>query len=89
LITRINFELTLGGFEMDFEDGEIRFRTSMPLASPDVPHEVVGHLVFSNLQTVDRFFGSLMRVIYGDSSPKVALAPEQTQKEPTPRFELN
>jgi hypothetical protein len=89
LLTRINFGLALGCFEMDFEDGEIRFRTSIPLVSEDVSPEMVEHLVFSNLSTVDRFFGAIMSVIHADVSPKAALNPAAARIRSTARFELN
>jgi hypothetical protein len=34
LLTRINFELALGCFEMNLADGEIRFRTSVAIPAP-------------------------------------------------------
>lgn len=89
LLTRINFGLTHGCFEMDFEDGEIRFRTSIPLASVEVSPELVEHVVFSNLCTVDRLFGAIMKVLYADVSPKSALKPATAKKPSTSRFELN
>jgi hypothetical protein len=86
LLARINFGLTHGCFELDFDDGEVRFRTSVRLTD-DVPAELVDHLVFSNLCTVDRFFGAIMKVLYADANPKAALEPA---KEPSrARFELN
>ena len=78
----------LGCFELDFEDGEIGFRTSVPLTG-EVPSELVEHLVFSNLCTVDHFFGAIMKVLYADISPKSALNPGK-RKNPSPaRFELS
>lgn len=87
LLTRINFGLTHGCFEMDFEDGEVRFRTSVPLTG-DVPPELVEHLVFSNLCTVDRFFGAIMKVLYADAAPKTVLRPAAETPSHS-RFELN
>jgi len=89
LLTRINYGLTQGCFEMDFEDGEIRFRTSIPLASDAGSLELVEHLVFSNLCTVDRFFGAIMKMLYAEVSPKTALKPATARKPSTSRFELN
>lgn len=88
MLTRINYGLTHGCFEMDFEDGEIRYRTSVPLASEDVSPELVEHLVFSNLCTVDRFFGAIMKVLYANAAPKTALKPAE-EKPSRARFELN
>ncbi len=88
MLTRINYGLTHGCFEMDFEDGEIRYRTSVPLASEDLSPELVEHLVFSNLCTVDRFFGAIMKVLYANAAPKTALKPAE-EKPSRARFELN
>jgi hypothetical protein len=87
LLTRINFGLTHGCSEMDFEDGEIRFRTSVP-STDEVPSELIEHLAFSNLWTVDRFFGTIMKVLYTDAAPKAALKPAE-KKASRSRFELN
>ena len=89
LLTRINFGLTHGCFEMDLSDGEIRYRTSAPLASADVSPGLVEHLVFSNICTVDRFFGAIMKVIYAGVSPASAMNPVEAKKSSRPRFELN
>lgn len=88
LLTRINFQLTLGCFEMDFEDGEIRFRTSVPVVGY-VPSGLIEHLVFSNLCTVDRFFEAIMKVIYSGVSPAFAMNAVKAKKSPMSRFELN
>jgi len=88
LLTRINYGLSHGCFEMDVEDGEVRFRTTLPLVSPQASPELVEHLVFSNLHAVDHFFGAIMQVLYAGVSPKAALkAP--ASPEPAPRFQLN
>lgn len=89
LLTRINFGLTHGCFEMDFADGEVRYRTSAPLASAEASPELVEHLVFSNLCTVDRFFGVIMKVIYAGVSPASAMNPVKAKRPSTSRFELN
>ena len=88
LLTRINYGLNQGCFEMDFEDGEVRFRTTLPLASPDASPELVEHLVFTNLFAVDHFFGAIMQVLYAGVSPKDALA-TTSSPAPTPRLQLN
>jgi hypothetical protein len=89
LLAPINSGLTHGCFEMDFEDGEIRYRTSLPLASADVLPELVESVVFSNLCTVDRFFGPIMKVLYAEVSPRAALRSASVRKPSTSRFQLN
>jgi len=47
LLTRINYDLLHGCFEMDFEDGEIRFRTSIGALDLPIAPKQVEHLIFS------------------------------------------
>jgi hypothetical protein len=89
LLTRINFGLTHGCFELDFEDGEIRYRTCVPILNGQLAPQAVEYLVFTNLFAVDRFFAPIMKVVFADVSPKEALRPAKTQYEVHSRFELN
>jgi len=89
LLTRINYNLTHGCFEMDFEDGEIRFRTSVALGEEPPSAETVDHLVFRNLCVVDQLIATVTNVVYGQVSPKAALATPAAEIPATPRFELN
>jgi hypothetical protein len=71
-INRINQRLVFGNFEMDPEDGEIRFRTTVeaPSTMDDTLFDRVFH---SNLSAADRYFPALMAVAYGNSAPASVL----------------
>ncbi len=89
LLNRINFGLTHGCFELDFDDGEIRYRTCVPVLEGQLAPQAVEYLVFTNLFAVDRFFASIMKVVFADISPKEALRPANTHPATQARFELN
>jgi len=89
LLSRINFGLTHGCFELDFDDGEIRFRTCIPVLEGQVPPKAIEYLILTNLFTVDRFFGAIMKVIFSEACPKQALRPAKAQSGTKSRFELN
>lgn len=91
LLSRLNFELSLGCFEMNHEDGEIRFRTSIVLPAADITSGIVEHLLRSNLAIVDQRLKPIMAVLYANTTPADALKPqdEKTESTPEPRFELN
>ncbi len=90
LLTRINYQLSHGCYELDFEDGELRFRTSIPAVSGEVQGELLEYLVFANLCTFDAHFGTIMQVLFTETSPKNALEkPKAKKKQHKPRFELN
>lgn len=52
LITRLNCSLFLGNFEMDFDDGELRFRTSI-IGDNNITKMVLGHLIHVNIVSMD------------------------------------
>jgi hypothetical protein len=77
LIARANVGLVVGNFELDFRDGEIRFRTSLELGPDgleDVPFaRLFGRLVGTNLRMMDRYLPGLLDVL-GERAPAEALA---------------
>jgi hypothetical protein len=90
LLTRINYDLNLGCFEMDHEDGDLRFRTSLVSEKSGMTQQAVKELILSNVYTVDRFYGAIMKVLHGGASPKAVLKKKE-KKAPTVkgRLELN
>ena len=91
LLTRINFELALGCFEMHLADGEIRFRTSVILPAGDITPGIVEHLLRSNICIVDERYPQIMNVLYAGMTPEEALRSkdEKAESKPELRFELN
>ena len=69
LISRVNFGLLLGAFEMDFDDGEFAFRTSAPVVGGELPDDALQGLIGSNLSTVNDYYPAIMRLIYGQATP--------------------
>lgn len=88
-LTRINWELNLGCFEMNFADGEIRFRTGMTLPATDITDGVVEHLIRSNLCILDERISQIMAALYSDISPEDALKPKPKQPDNQTRFDFN
>ncbi|MGK7930075.1 MAG: YbjN domain-containing protein [Microcystaceae cyanobacterium] len=72
-LTRANYGLSVGNFEMDFEDGEIRYKTSIDVEGDRLTPALVENLVNINVITVDRYFPGMMKVIYGGLSPEDAI----------------
>jgi len=75
-ITRANYTLVIGGFEMDYTDGELRYKTSINLAGTGVTPTagLIHALVVPNILTVDQFLPGLMTVLFGGASPAEAIA---------------
>ncbi|HEX2910529.1 MAG TPA: YbjN domain-containing protein [Chloroflexia bacterium] len=58
-LTRANYGLKLGNFEMDFRDGEIRYRTSIITDNPGLDPSLFKHLVHSNVMVMDAYLPGL------------------------------
>ena len=73
-LTRANFDLPIGNFEMDFEDGEIRYKTSIDAEDDLLSDALIRNLVYANIYTMDRYLPGIMNVLNGDASPPEAIA---------------
>ena len=73
-LTRANYGLVIGNFEMDYNDGEVRFKTYFDAQGfPITPKAVEVH-VFANLATFDRYNAGMMSVAFGNATPAEAIA---------------
>lgn len=68
LFARINYGLVVGNFEMDWADGEVRYKTSIDLESILPTATVVRNLIFSNFFSTDRYFEVIEEAIHTDAS---------------------
>ncbi len=74
LLTRINYGLLIGNFEMDFADGEVRYKTSIDVEGDRLSVALVKNMVYANVLTMDWYLPAVMSVIYSDTSPSQAVA---------------
>ena len=74
-ITRANFGLSIGNFELDLDDGEIRYRTSLDVKDDRLSPPLLRQLVWNNIAMLDRYLPALRQVIESGASAAEALAP--------------
>lgn len=72
-ITRANYGLVTGNFEMDMSDGEVRYKTSMLVEGEHITASMIGALILINLHTADRYLPGYMLVLYGNRSAADAI----------------
>ncbi len=75
-LTRANYGMIIGNFEMDFSDGEVRYKTSIDV-SANIEHLTDAQLrsvVFTNVLMMDKYFPGLMSVMYLDRPPAELIA---------------
>ena len=74
LLTRANYGLLIGNFEMDFADGELRYKTGIDVEGTTLDLALVRHLIYPNVLTMDRYLPAIVSLIYGGSTPEEAIA---------------
>jgi hypothetical protein len=72
-ITRANYGMVLGNFEMDFGDGEIRYKTSAYLEDVEPSRDFFHTLVYTNLLVTDKYLPGIMSVIYAGMPAEQAI----------------
>jgi hypothetical protein len=68
-ITRANFGLRIGNFEMDYADGEVRYKSSLDFEKETLTTGWIRNAIYPAVQTMDHYLVGLMRVIFGGSTP--------------------
>jgi hypothetical protein len=73
-VTRANSGMVIGNFELDFNDGEIRYKTSMIFEGVPLAPALIKNLVYANVLMMDRYLPAITQVIEGTASPQAAVA---------------
>ncbi len=66
-ITRVNFNLKLGAFEIDF-DGLFRFRAGIPLGDTTPDPTMVASIAYIGVAMFDRYWPNILEILAGDHS---------------------
>ncbi len=72
-LTRVNYAMTIGNFEMDYDDGEVRYKTSVDVEGDRLSMAMVQQLFALNVATMDLFLPGIEAVVRGDGSPAEVL----------------
>ena len=73
LLTRANYGLIIGNFEMDMDDGEIRYKSSLDLEGGELSSEMIKNAVYASVITLDRYLPAISAVLDGNASAKQAI----------------
>jgi len=72
-LTRANYGLMIGNFEMDYREGEVRYKTSLDVENAEINLALIGNLVNVNLLMMDRYLPGVLKCIYGNESAEAAI----------------
>ena len=70
-ITRANYGIFIGNFELDFSDGEIRYKTSVD--GNGLNFDLIQNLVYANVTMMDEYLPGIIAVIENDVLPENAV----------------
>ncbi|HBP17568.1 MAG TPA: hypothetical protein DEA08_07235 [Planctomycetes bacterium] len=68
-LTRANYGMQIGNFEIDLNDGEIRYKTSVDLEGTKQVKPLIRQCVAACLSIADRYFTGIGGVLYANLSP--------------------
>lgn len=74
LLTRVNHGLIIGNFELNFDDGSFRYKTSLDASEITPSHALLHGLVLANVLTMDRYLPAVQRLLYAAAPVQRALA---------------
>lgn len=66
LLTRINYDLIVGNFELGFDDGEVLFKTTLDLADGQLTQAMFERMYMLNAQIVNEYFAQILSDGFGE-----------------------
>ncbi len=73
-ITRANYGLQVGNFELDLSDGEVRYKTSIDVERVILTEQLCANLVELNLMLMGLYYDGLTSVMKGKATAVEAIA---------------
>jgi hypothetical protein len=67
-LTRANYGIVIGNFELDYSDGEVRFKTSIDVEDARLTPPLIHHVIYANLLMTDRYLPGIIAIIEGQSA---------------------
>lgn len=73
-ITRVNYSLTIGGFEMDYANGKVRYHVAIPMSALRAERDdLIPRTLFLPVEMLDRYAKGIAEVILGLKTPEQAV----------------
>lgn len=72
-ITRANYGLRIGNFELDYSDGEVRYKSSIDFEGQSLTADLLRNAIYPAVHTMDRYLTGLLRVSFGGATPHEAI----------------
>jgi hypothetical protein len=77
-IARANWGLMVGNFEMDYADGQIRFKSSLDFTGADLTETLIRNAIRPAMRAVETYAGGLVSVVAHGKSASEAIRDVET-----------
>jgi hypothetical protein len=72
-LTRANYGLRIGNFELDYSDGEVRYKSSLDFEGQVLNEDLIRNAIYPAVHTMDRYLPGILRVSFGGATPHEAI----------------
>jgi hypothetical protein len=72
-LTRANYGMTIGNFELDYADGEIRYKTSIDVTNDQLSPALIQTLVYTNVAMMDEYLPGIQAIIEDGMGAEAAI----------------
>lgn len=79
-ITRANYGLRIGNFELDMRDGEIRYKASLDFEGVGLCDQLIRTTLYPAVGTLDRYFPGLVSVSNDGADPAEVIATIEAER---------
>lgn len=72
-LTRANYGLPIGNFEMNFRDGEVRYKSSLDFEGERLTGHLIRNTFYPAIYTMEEYLPGLLLVMFGNEAPELAI----------------
>lgn len=72
-VTRANYGMRIGNFELDYGDGEVRYKSALDFEGVALTPQLVRNLIYPAVSTMDRYLAGILAVLSGAATPVEAI----------------
>jgi hypothetical protein len=72
-VTRVNFDLVIGNFELNLDNGRVRFKASVDFTSTELTATLIRDAIKSAMDAVEQYADAIVEVMRGEKNAVNAL----------------
>lgn len=72
-VARANYGLNIGNFELNFNDGRLRFKTSLDFEDADLTPSLIRNAIYPAVRTMNSYLPGVFKLLYGSITPAEAI----------------